>query len=98
MLIRGQFIENKEKIVIQGWSLFVVPDNESLSAVFSGILSGKYSCGRPIDFENFNVDDVVASISSTVAGKQPTSSDLMPALKIVRNQRPKCVYFHSIRT
>lgn len=60
MLIRGQFIENKEKIVIQGWSLFVVPDNESLSAVFSGILSGKYSCGR--NQKNFKVQKSLISL------------------------------------
>ena len=79
MLIRGQFIEKNERSVIHGWSLFVVPDYDSLSDVFQGILSKKYSCGREMDFENFNVDEVVTSIASAAAGKPPSSSELMPA-------------------
>ena len=53
MLIRGQFIEKNDRSVIHGWSLFVVPEKDSLLDIFHGISSEKYSCGRKIDFENF---------------------------------------------
>ena len=78
MLIRVQFTEVDNKNVVQAWSLFVVPENDTLLDTFRGICSDKYSCGRELDFSVYDMDEVVASVATSK--KMPTNShELMPA-------------------
>ena len=43
--------------VIQKWSLFIVPESETLSDTFRGIISEKYTCGRKLDFTKFDLEE-----------------------------------------
>ena len=82
MIIRVQFLEmvpNGSIIIsgIQPWGLFQVPDTSTLIDVFNGIYTGKYSCGRPLDFHLYESEDFLSSVASTKS--IPGKSDLMPA-------------------
>ena len=77
MLIRVQFIDGSDSSVVQIWSLFIVPESETLSDTFRGIILEKYTCGRKLDFTKFDLGEVVVSVATS--GKLPSSNELMPA-------------------
>ena len=54
------------------WYLFMVPDTMTMLETFDGIYSGKYSCGRELQFEFYNRERVMYLVTQSTSA---TSND-----------------------
>ena len=82
MIVRVQFVVKEDGSIIFPWALFkIAGDNvgsKSLLEVFNGIVSGVFSCGKTLNFHEYdtkNVHCMVATVS-----KLPSKCDLMSAM------------------
>ena len=77
MIIRIQFLDRENNKVVHPWCLFEVDERLSLRKMYDGIYDDIISCGRKLNLESYEKDDILASSLSSTR-KSPSPSELMP--------------------
>ena len=77
MIIRIQFLDRENNKVVHPWCLFEGDERLSLRKMYDGIYDDIISCGRKLNLESYEKDDILASSLSSTR-KSPSPSELMP--------------------
>ena len=81
MIVRVQFTKKESGSTVFPWALFKISvDNSgsiSLREGFHGIVSGSYSCGKVLSFDEYDMDSVRCMVATV--NVLPKKSDLMCA-------------------
>ena len=64
---------------IYSWGLFIIPESTTLSEIFLGIKSGRFSCGPSWKLEEY--DDIEFQCFAATQRSVPDYKDMMPAHK-----------------
>ena len=82
MIVRVQSVVKEDGSIIFPWALFkIAGDNvgsKSLLEVFNGIVSGVFSCGKTLNFHEYDTKDVHCMVATV--SKLPSKCDLMSAM------------------